>query len=297
MSSGGGEGGRRGGGGPPQLSSRGLSTNSLNGEGTVTKRHPGRGSHASRASPKRRPEGRTSGIAGRARARLPGTAGSPGPGRAAVLPSPSSRASSRPLAHSPARRAALRAPRLPPHAASRAARAPRPRPGRLHPVAPRAPAASWSRASVRTAAGMLRAGGGGGGARVGARLGPLAAVAFGERGLDGGTRAGPGRLERSEPRRHRRAPHAPQRPLPPARAGPARIPSVAAAAAAGGASSGRAGERRGRVVEEPGRRLRRKSRSDSGPALPSPRAGGGRGATALGEGPGELAAASGFCFF
>lgn len=95
----------------------------------------------------------------------------------------------------PARRAALRAPRLPPHAASRAARAPRPRPGRLHPVAPRAPAASWSRASVRTAAGMLRAGGGGGGARVGARLGPPAAVAFGERGLDGGTRAGPGRAD------------------------------------------------------------------------------------------------------
>lgn len=75
----------------------------------------------------------------------------------------------------PARRAALRAPWPPPHAASRAARAPRPRPGRLHPVDPRAPAASWPRASVRTAAGMLRAVGGS--ARAGARLGPPAAVA------------------------------------------------------------------------------------------------------------------------
>jgi hypothetical protein len=54
------------------------------------------------------------------------------------------------------------------YAASRAARVPRPRPGRPHPAAPRAPVSSRPRASVRAAAGMLRAVGGRGGARAGA---------------------------------------------------------------------------------------------------------------------------------
>lgn len=139
-----------------------------------------RGSRASHASPARRPEGPI----GRAH-RCPALRAPPAPGRAAVRP-PSSRRP--PPAHSPARPAALQAPRPPPQAASRVARAPRPRPDRLHPVAPRAPAASWPRASVRTAAGMLRAVGGG--ARAGAGLGPPTAVASGERGLRG-TRAGP----------------------------------------------------------------------------------------------------------
>lgn len=123
--------------------------------------------------------GASQGPDSRPRAQLPGTAGSPGPGRAAVRPPPS---------HSPARPAALRVPQPPPQAASRLARAPRPRPGRLHPVAPRAPAASWPRASVRTAAGMLRAVGGR--TRAGAGVGQPAAVASCERRLRG-PRAGP----------------------------------------------------------------------------------------------------------
>lgn len=85
-----------------------------------------------------------------------------------------------------------------------------------------------------------------------------------------GSGPGPGRAGalRSRGTAAAAVPHAPQRPLPPARAGPARIPSVAAA---GGASSGRAGERRGRGAEEPGAaRLRRKSRSDSWPRTARP---------------------------
>lgn len=138
--------------------------------------------------PTRRPEGPTAGRAHRCPAlRAP--------------PAPEGRPPALPPAHSPALPAALRAPRPPPYAASGVARAPQPRPSRLHPVAPRALAASWPRASVRTAAGMLRAVGGG--ARAGAGLGPPDS-GLRERGLRG---HGPGRLKRSEPRR-RRAPRA-----------------------------------------------------------------------------------------
>lgn len=74
----------RGGGGPPQPRNLGISINSPNREGMVTKRYPGRGSRASHGSPTQRPEGPTAGQqAARTVARH---CGLPGPGRAAVLP-------------------------------------------------------------------------------------------------------------------------------------------------------------------------------------------------------------------
>lgn len=103
----------------------------------------------------------------------------------------------------------------PPHAAGEAP-APRPRPGRLRPAAPRAAAASWPQASGRAPAGMLpgRRRAGGERAHVPAATGVGARCAGRGRGGGGGGRrgAGPGapadRPDSSTPRR-RRAPRAP----------------------------------------------------------------------------------------
>lgn len=230
----------------------------------VIKRYPGRGSGASRFSQaaSRGPDSRT---AGRGHG-CPALRAPPAPEGL-----PSSRLSALPPARSLTRSAGRRAP-------GSSAAASRRVPGSAGSTAPSRPAAPRGPARPRRQLAPRERPDGGGHAPGrrrrrtcwrGTRAAPaaVASVSAGEGDARGPGRAGPGRLERSEPRRRRRAPHAPQRPLPPARAGPARIPSVAAAAAAaGGASSGRAGERRGRVAEEPGCRLRRKSRSDSGPA-------------------------------